>query len=156
MAKYSTGTKYYFCATPECNSRTEPKLTYGKLAICWRCGEPFQMTPRSYQMDKPHCEGCTISRKTKLRKADEPSIVDQIGIQIPDNPSEAVTFADKRKSLFGRRTEDMGSAGAIASSVTTNLRERLAALTGEIEVQPEDPIENLEELLSTEVEDPEL
>jgi predicted nucleic acid-binding Zn-ribbon protein len=138
-AKYKTGTYYYFCATAECSHKIEAKLTLGKLSLCWRCGEAFEMTARNYTQDKPHCGLCTKSRKTHEKKRDEKSLVDQVGIEIPGLTTPGSEFEDTRKDVFGRRTEDKSQAKVIGENIVTSLRERLAALSGTIEVQESRP-----------------
>lgn len=66
----STGNAIYFCILPDCNFKTEVKLTLGKRSICWRCGREFIMNENSIRLAKPHCNACT-KKKTEELPVDE-------------------------------------------------------------------------------------
>lgn len=52
----------YKCALPECTHYLAEKLALGKLSICWRCGNTFQLVKR-LMLKKPHCDACTKRQK---------------------------------------------------------------------------------------------
>lgn len=54
----STGATVYFCALPDCNFKIGTQFALGKMCICWRCGNPFQMTAYSIRAAQPHCPAC--------------------------------------------------------------------------------------------------
>ena len=56
--RFKTGNEVYFCVLPDCQVKIKPALTLGKRAICWRCGNEFQMTDYSVRLAKPHCNSC--------------------------------------------------------------------------------------------------
>ena len=60
---YKSGTSVYFCAQPDCSVKINPALALGKMTICWRCGEAFQMNDYSIRLVKPHCMNCHKSKK---------------------------------------------------------------------------------------------
>lgn len=65
--------KVLACQQPACNHYITLALGVGKLAECWRCGNPFVIDKISVEHAKPHCHDCTrrkdqhvINELTKL------------------------------------------------------------------------------------------
>jgi len=74
----STGNAVYFCALPDCNFKIGTEFALGKMCICWRCNQPFQMTQYSLRLAQPHCSNCHNNKKSDKRKrsTDNDVIVD--------------------------------------------------------------------------------
>jgi len=56
--RYQNGTAVFFCVGDDCTFKIGTEFSLGKKTICWRCGEPFNLTPYSLTLAKPHCEAC--------------------------------------------------------------------------------------------------
>lgn len=54
----------YKCVLPGCGTYYPEDLIAGKESICWRCKEPFIITPKAF-LKKPHCLDCV---NPKLRR----------------------------------------------------------------------------------------
>ena len=63
---FKNGTKAFFCVD-DCDYRIDRELALGKMTICFRCGQPFQLNQYSLGLVKPHCEACHVSKSSKPR-----------------------------------------------------------------------------------------
>lgn len=61
------GKKYviYRCMLPNCTHYVSEDLLQNRVAICWRCEEPFQITAELATLARPHCKACTKTKKIK-------------------------------------------------------------------------------------------
>lgn len=57
------------CQQPGCNTYYTILLIIGKLAECWKCGDPFIINKVSSTHAKPHCNDCIV-KKVKPEVAD--------------------------------------------------------------------------------------
>jgi hypothetical protein len=63
---FKNGTKVFFCID-DCDYRIARELALGKMTICFRCGNPFQLNQYSLNLVKPHCEDCHL-RKSDIQR----------------------------------------------------------------------------------------
>lgn len=135
MARYKTGTKYFFCAS-DCSFKIDRKLALGKKSICWRCNQSFEMNKYSISLNEPHCPDCHHSKVAKSNLSEnnhEPVSVDQILLQIDPNKF------DRRFEVPGRRDIDKENVIPVASEITLSLRDRLSqsvSSTNQAHIQP--------------------
>lgn len=52
-----SGAVTYFCVL-NCTFKIAPELAIGKIVLCNRCGNPFEMTQYTITLKAPHCEKC--------------------------------------------------------------------------------------------------
>lgn len=76
--KYSRtklGETYYVyrCVLINCTHYLHPQFVVGKLSLCFKCGEPFEMTKKSL-LKKPICKNC----KPKRVETEKKSLIDKI------------------------------------------------------------------------------
>jgi hypothetical protein len=109
--QYKTGTSVFFCAD-DCTFKIGVELALGKKSICWRCGNPFTMTPYSLRLAKPHCENCHKSKGNK----------NVPGIKLPED----YTGPDRRE-VPTRRELDPTVLPQVAEQTISSLKERLSS-----------------------------
>lgn len=87
---YKNGTRSFFCID-DCDYTITRELALGKMTICHRCGQPFQMNQYSLNLAKPHCEDCHLSKAEITARAKNPGMYDNKGRKIkPQRIIEAV------------------------------------------------------------------
>ena len=96
----------YKCMIPNCKHYTSPELVPGKIALCFRCNQPFVVkhgsVRRGKEMLKLHCEPCT-RRKGKVVKYAESKathLLQSLGFEVPDQISilQASIYQASRES----------------------------------------------------------
>lgn len=61
---YDSGNKIFYCTLPDCYFKIELGLSLGKISLCNRCNQPFEMNSYSIRLSKPHCPNCHKSSGT--------------------------------------------------------------------------------------------
>ena len=65
-------TEIWRCMLTNCQHYLVGEMVIGKLSLCNRCGDPFEMREANLQQKKPHCVSCTrpYNQSGKSKKPD--------------------------------------------------------------------------------------
>lgn len=58
--------KYTIYKCISCPFYVHTKLSFGRVVICWRCGEPFLLERKHTRLQKPHCDNCTKKQEINI------------------------------------------------------------------------------------------
>ena len=58
----------YRCVLMDCSHYVDARLIEGRLSVCHRCDEPFQIGKKAALLAKPHCDECTRNMKSSVNK----------------------------------------------------------------------------------------
>lgn len=76
----TSGTIIYRCGKTGCPHFVYEPLIIGRLSICWRCGDTFEIMRKSIRNKKMHCEDCTRGRgkETEIKKLNENQVLNEL------------------------------------------------------------------------------
>lgn len=78
-------TQVYACIEPGCTHYLSMTMIVGKEARCPRCNNKYTITSdmvrKGQEMLKPHCKGCTKSRRVKPDESKVANILAAFGIK---------------------------------------------------------------------------
>lgn len=74
-----SGTEIFRCILPNCAHFLYEPMIVGRISLCNRCGESYEITPKSTRAKKMHCEACSRDRynRVKVNKLEIPTSIDR-------------------------------------------------------------------------------